>query len=149
MAQSLSRIYLHIIFSTKDRYPYLTDLKLRSEVHSYLGGIAKSLGCQPVIVGGVEDHVHLLLCFSRNIEVANLVRDLKRRSSVWLHDRGLEKFVWQNGYGVFSVSQSNVDDVETYIRNQEEHHRKVGFKEEYRAFVKKHAVQFNEHYLWD
>lgn len=68
---------------------------------------------------------------------------------MWLHDRGLEKFVWQNGYDVFSVSQSNVDDVETYIRNQEEHHRKVGFKEEYRAFVKKHAVQFNEHYLWD
>ena len=149
MAQSLSRIYLHIIFSTKERYPHLVERQLRREAHAYLGGIAKSLGCQPVIVGGVADHVHLLLCFSRTMEVANLVRDLKRRSSVWLHGRGLDKFTWQNGYGVFSVSQSNVEEVESYIRNQEEHHKKISFQEEYRIFLKKHTVQFDERYVWN
>ncbi|MFC4992203.1 IS200/IS605 family transposase [Rubritalea tangerina] len=149
MSQSLSRIYLHIIFSTKERFPHLTEDVLREETHAYLGGVAKSMGCQPVIVGGVADHVHLLLCFSRTMEVASLVRDLKRRSSVWLHDKGIDKFAWQNGYGVFSVALSNVGEVETYIRNQEEHHRKVGFQEEYGAFLKKHAVQYDERYVWD
>jgi hypothetical protein len=83
------------------------------------------------------------------MEVARLVRELKRRSSVWAHEKGMSKFAWQKSYGVFSVSQSNVDEVEAYIRDQEAHHRKLGFKEEYLIFLEKHAIQYDEQYLWD
>src|SRR4029079_7645923 len=134
MAQSLAKILLHLVFSTKERRPFLRDQPLREELHRYLGGILTNLECQPLIIGGVEDHVHLLFAHSRTATVADVVKELKRGSSVWLKTQSpeLSEFAWQNGYGVFSIGQSQIDDVRTYIAGQEEHHRKISFREEFR-----------------
>lgn len=109
------------------------------------------LECTPVEIGGVEDHVHILSLFPRTRTVAEVVKETKRVSTNWLLEQAeeLRGFHWQAGYGVFSVSQSNVDGVVDYIRRQEEHHRKQTFQDEYRAFLKKHAVEFDERYVWD
>lgn len=151
MPQSLSRIYLHIVFSTKDRQRYLQDRETRISLHSYIAGTMKQLDCVPVEIGGVEDHLHILCLFPRTKTVAEVVKETKRVSTNWLHEQSpsLKSFHWQAGYGVFSVSQSNVDEVIKYIRNQEEHHRKVTFQDEYRAFLRKYAVDFDEKYVWD
>ena len=151
MPQSLSRIYLHIIFSTKNRQPWLKGAELRNSLHAYMGATLKQLECVPVEIGGVEDHVHLLCLFPRTRSLADVVKEAKRVSTNWLQKQhvDLRAFHWQGGYGVFSVSQSSVDEVVQYVRNQEEHHRKVSFQEEYRAFLRKHAVEFDERYVWD
>lgn len=151
MPQSLARIYLHVIFSTKDRQRWLGDPELRKSLHGYLGATLKQLECMPVEIGGVEDHAHLLFLFPRTPSVADVVKETKRVSTKWLQGQAasLKSFHWQNGYGVFSVSQSSVDGVSDYIRRQEEHHRKVSFQDEYRAFLRKHAVEFDERYVWD
>jgi REP element-mobilizing transposase RayT len=132
MPQSLSAIYIHLVFSTKDRRPFLRDISIRNALHSYLGSISKQIECPPIIVGGVEDHVHLLARFGRTITQAEWVKELKRVSSLWLKERGREyaDFKWQGGYADFSVSQSNLNPVTQYIVGQEEHHRKVDFQEE-------------------
>jgi putative transposase len=111
MPQSLSSVYLHAVFSTKDRRPFLKDPAVRAECHAYLAGISKKLDCPPLLAGGVEDHVHLLARQSRTISQADWVKELKRASSLWIKGRhaGCEAFAWQAGYGVFSVSQSNVE----------------------------------------
>ncbi|MCX6879546.1 MAG: IS200/IS605 family transposase [Verrucomicrobia bacterium] len=129
MPQSLSSVYLHLVFSTKDRMPFLRDMALRGEVHSYLGGISKQLDCVPIIVGGVEDHIHLLARIGRGISQADWVKEIKRVSSTWIKTKSadLAKFSWQSGYGVFSVSQSNLEAVEQYIATQEEHHKSGHF----------------------
>ena len=151
MPQSLSRIYLHIVFSTKDRQPFLSDSQLRKSLHSFIAGTMKQLDCIPVEIGGVEDHVHILCLLPRTKTVAEVVKETKRVSTNWLKEQSLtfQNFHWQGGYGVFSVSQSNVNAVVEYISNQEEHHREVSFQEEYRAFLRKHAVDFDEIYVWD
>ena len=151
MPQSLSRIYLHIIFSTKNRERFLTDAELRMVLHAYLGATMKNLECVPVEIGGVEDHVHILCLFPRTQSVAGVVKETKRVSTNWLHEKSpdLRGFHWQNGYGVFSVSHSSVGEVVEYIRHQDEHHRKMTFQDEYRAFLRKHAVDFDERYVWD
>lgn len=124
---------------------------LRSEVHSYLGGVSKQLDCPPIIVGGVADHVHILARQSRTISQADWVKELKRVSSLWLKEReaSLAKFAWQSGYGAFSVSSSKLDSVKDYVANQEEHHRKISFQEEYRTFLRRHGVDWDEKYVWD
>lgn len=111
----------------------------------------KQLDCIPVEIGGVEDHVHILCLLPRTRSVAEVVKETKRVSTNWVqeHDPELMKFHWQSGYGVFSVSQSNVSGVIEYIRQQEDHHRRVTFQDEYRAFLRKHAVDFDERYVWD
>lgn len=151
MPQSLSAVYLHAVFSTKERRPFLCDAGLRGEVHSYLGGISKQLDCAPIIVGGVEDHVHVLARQSRTVTQADWVKELKRVSSLWIkqRDSSLHEFSWQSGYGVFSVSPSNVDTVTRYIADQEQRHRKTTFQDEYRAFLKRHGVAWDERYVWD
>ena len=151
MPQSLSRIYLHIVFSTKNRERLFHDRELRNALHSYIGATMKNLDCVPVEVGGVDDHVHILCLFPRTQSVADVVKETKRVSTLWLQEQAAEwkGFHWQSGYGVFSVSQSNVDGVIDYIRKQEEHHRKVTFQDEYRAFLRKHSVEFDERYVWD
>jgi putative transposase len=166
MAQSLAKILLHLVFSTKDRKPFLRDQPLRDELHRYLGGILTNLECQPLIVGGVEDHVHLLFAHPRTATVADVVKELKRGSTVWLKtkapaeeevgNRGgrwtgepLSEFAWQNGYGVFSVGQSQVEDVCAYIAGQEEHHRKISFQEEFRRLLQRYEIAFDERYVWD
>lgn len=151
MAQSLAKILLHLVFSTKERQPFLRDIVLREEVHRYLGGILAQLDCQPLIIGGVEDHVHLLYAHSRTTTIADVVKELKRGSSVWLKSKApsLAGFAWQGGYGVFSVGQSQVDDVRTYIGGQEEHHRKISFQDEFRRLLQRYEIAFDERYVWD
>ena len=151
MAQSLAKILLHLVFSTQERRPFLREAALREELHRYLGGILKNLDCQPLIVGGIEDHVHLLFAQSRTATVAEVVKELKRSSSVWLKTKspGLSDFAWQSGYGVFSIGQSQVEDVRAYIRGQEEHHRKVSFQEEFRRLLQHYEIAFDERYVWD
>src|ERR1019366_9777470 len=120
-------------------------------IHSYLGGVSKQLDCPPILVGGVEDHVHLLARFGRTLTQAEWVKELKRVSNLWLKERGRDyaDFEWQRGYADFSVSQSNLEQVKQYIAGQEEHHRKVGFQDELRALLRRHEIEWDEKYVWD
>jgi len=151
MPQSLSAVYGHLIFSTKERGPFFRDAAKRAELHAYLGGISKQLDCAPIMVGGVEDHVHLLGRIGRTITHAHWVKELKRVSSIWLKQQGpgYADFRWQAGYGLFSVSQSNLDQVREYIAKQEEHHRKLTFQDEFRLILQRHHVEWDEQYIWD
>jgi len=150
MAQSLSRILIHTVFSTKDRVPFLRDPGFREQMHSYLGGCAKSAGCPPIRIGGVDDHVHLLTTLSRTLAVAEFVKEIKRNSSLWA--KGKERggdFAWQAGYGCFSVSESLVSSVSRYVEKQEDHHRVMTFQEEYRELLRRHGEEWDERYVWD
>ncbi|HNW89644.1 MAG TPA: IS200/IS605 family transposase [Bacteroidales bacterium] len=150
MPQSLVRNYLHIIFSTKLRR-HLIDKNISSELHSYLGGICKNLECNPVMIGGHHDHVHILCTLSQKIALMTLLEKIKSNSSKWIKTKGksYKDFYWQSGYGAFSVNPSEVDVVIRYIENQEEHHRKKTFQEEYIAFLKKYDIEYDERYIWD
>src|SRR5690349_4110085 len=121
MPQSLSVVYIHLVFSTKERRPFLRDAALRQSTHAYLGGISKRLDCPPIAVGGVEDHVHFLARFGRTVTQADWVKELKRVSNEWLQKEGIPDFQWQAGYAGFSVSQSNLEQVQAYIARQVEH----------------------------
>ena len=151
MAQSLSRLWTHLIFSTKNRFPFLSDKTIRLDMHSYLAKMLREQDCETLIVNGVEDHVHALFALSRTRAIANVVKEIKRTSSGWLKQLSpkLSKFHWQGGYGAFSVSQSNLDEVIRYIENQEEHHKRVTFQDEYRAFLKAYGIAYDERYVWD
>jgi len=151
MPQSLSAVYIHLVFSTKDRRPFLRDSGLRQSLHSYLGSISKQLDCPPLTTGGVEDHIHMLAKFGRTITQAEWVKELKRVSSIWLKQQAADlcDFQWQGGYANFSVSQSNIEQVRHYIANQEEHHRKTSFQDELRSLLKKHDLEWDERYIWD
>ncbi len=151
MPQSLANILVHTIFSTKDRQPFLHDPDLREELHRYLSGILIQLSCPPLAVGGVADHVHLLFSLSRTCEPAQVVKELKRGSSIWLKTKAptLQEFAWQSGYGMFSIGFSQIETVRAYIAKQEEHHRAVSFQEEYRDFLRRYEIQYDERYVWD
>jgi putative transposase len=151
MPQSLAKILVHTVFSTKERRPFLRDRALRHELHHYLGGILTHLDCQPIIVRGVEDHVHLLGALSRTCEPAAMVKEVKRGSSLWLKTRGPEwqGFAWQNGYGIFSIGFSQIGSVRNYIAGQDEHHRKTSFQDEFRQLLQRHEIAFDERYVWD
>src|SRR5436189_2194700 len=125
MPQSLAKILVHTVFSTKERRPFLREPGLREELHRYLGGILNNLDCQPIIVGGVEDHVHLLSTLSRTCDPAEMVKEVKRGSSLWIktRDATMHDFAWQNGYGIFSIGFSQIESVRNYIADQENHHR--------------------------
>ena len=149
MPQSLARLLVHLIFSTKNRVPFLQTPELRSEVHAYLTSTLRGLDCEPVQVGGVADHVHLLFGLSRTISLADLVKNLETSSTKMMSENGHRDFSWQTGYGAFSVSESNKSSVVAYITDQELHHRKMTFQEEIRTLLKKHSVRFDERYIWD
>ena len=151
MPQSLAKILIHAIFSTKERRPLLSEPALRSEMHCYLGGVLKHLECEPIIIGGVEDHVHLLVRLSRTCSVADMVKELKRGSSLWIKEREsrLESFAWQSGYGAFSIGYSQVPVVRRYINHQEEHHRRYTFQDEFRRMLERYEVAYDERYVWD
>jgi putative transposase len=151
MPQSLARIWLHIVFSTKERRVYLQNEEIRDEMFRMLGYHATAAGCPPARVGGWTDHVHVLCGLSRTVTVAGLVEVLKRETSKWIKQRvtDLSTFHWQNGYGAFSVSQSNVDQVIEYIDRQPEHHRRMTFQEEFRAICARHSIEIDERYVWD
>ena len=151
MPQSLSAVYIHVVFSTKGRLPLLRNQTVREALHAYLGGISNRLDCPPAMVGGVEDHIHLLARLSRTVTQAEWVKELKRVSSLWLKEQGPEfaGFQWQGGYAVFSVSQSNLDAVTRYIAEQEEHHRRMSFQDEVRVLLKRHHLEYDERYVWE
>lgn len=151
MSQSLARIVVHVIYSTKGRVPFLKDAALREEVHRVLGGILNSIECPPIVIGGVEDHVHLLFVLGRTRDLASVVKEMKRGASIWLKEKqpDMAGFAWQGGYGAFSVSQSQIPAVRRYIENQEEHHKTMSFQDEFRGFLKRHGIDFDERYLWD
>ncbi len=151
MPQSLAKILVHTVFSTKERRPFLRDRLMREELHRYLGGILTNLECQPVIVGGVEDHVHLLSALSRTCDVATIVKEVKRGSSLWLKTKApdLQDFAWQSGYGIFSIGFSQLESVRHYIASQPEHHRKMSFQDEFRRLLRRYEIEFDERYVWD
>ncbi len=151
MPQSLAKVYLHLVFSTKHRTPFLQDQDLRSEVHAYLSGICRDVDAPALRIGGVEDHVHLLCYMSRTLTIADLVQVLKKESSKWLKTKGehLATFHWQVGYGAFSASPSHVDALCEYIAGQEAHHRGETFQDEYRRLLTKYDVEYDERYVWD
>jgi len=150
MPQSLSKVYLHLTFSTKDRVPTI-DESIQPKLFDYLGGICKGLECYPVRVGGTTDHVHILCTLSRKISQAKMVEEIKKESSKWIKTQGekYHNFYWQHGYGVFSVNPTETEVVVEYINNQREHHRTKTFQEEFRAFLTKYGVDYDERYIWD
>jgi len=150
MAQSLARILVHLIFSTKDRGAVLAQA-VRPDLRAYFVGILSKLDCPCLEVGCVTDHAHMLFALHRTRSAAEVVEEIKKASSKWLKTRGpaMRNFHWQNGYGAFSVSPSGEADVRAYILNQEEHHRRVTFQDEFRAFLHRHGVPFDERYVWD
>ena len=150
MAQSLSKVYVRLTFSTKNRAP-LIDKEIKPRLMEYLGGICKQLNCIPLQTGGTKDHVHILCLLSKNITQIKLVEEVKKSSSKWIKTiaPNYRSFYWQDGYGIFSVNPSEVEVVIDYIKNQEEHHRKRTFREEFLVFLKKYNVDYNEQYLWD
>ncbi len=150
MPQSLSRVLVHLIFSTKNRERALTP-EICEELHPYLAAVLSEDGCPSLQVGGIEDHVHLLFGLSRTRTVAQVVETVKTSSSKWIKTKGSDfaEFHWRSGYGAFSVSQSNAAAVIQYIQKQEEHHRKATFQEEYRRFLKMYQIPYDERYVWD
>ncbi len=150
MPQSLSRVLVHLVFSTKNREPVLTPA-IQSELHPYLAGTLDNIDCPSLQFGGVEDHVHLFFGLSRTRTMAEVVETVKTSSSKWIKTKGPEfnGFHWQSGYGVFSVSQSDADAVVAYIINQAQHHRKMTFQDEYRKLLERYKVTFDEKYVWD
>ena len=149
MPQSLGKILVHTVFSTKDRRPFLRDRQVRDELHHYFGGILANLDCQPIISGGTEDHVHILSALSRTCEAANMVKETKRVSTAWLKECGLGDFAWQTGYGIFSIGVSQIETVRRYIARQPEHHRKISFQDEFRKLLRRYEIAFDERYVWD
>ena len=148
MPQSLARVLFHVIFSTKHREALITPT-LRPELHAYLAGTLERIHCTPILAGGPDDHVHVLVGLGRTISIADMVEQLKTGSSKWAKGNGVAAFAWQSGYGVFSVSESKAPEVLRYIQGQEEHHRHRTFQEEYRDFLKRHGITFDERYIWD
>ena len=150
MPQSLVKNYIHITFSTKNRQPLIDD-EIKEELFSYLGGICKNLDCNPLIVGGHRNHVHILCLLSRKVALMKLIEEVKSHSSKWIKTKGLQykKFYWQNGYGSFSVNPAQTDRVKKYILNQDKHHKETTFKDEYRSFLNDYLVNYDERYVWD
>ncbi|KAA5542356.1 IS200/IS605 family transposase [Adhaeribacter rhizoryzae] len=150
MGQSLVKNYIHLVFSTKHREP-LIHPPVEAELHQYLGGICNNLECLLIKVGGYTDHIHILCLLSKKIALVKLVEEVKSHSSKWIKAKGEDyaNFYWQDGYGAFSINPSEVDAVATYISNQKEHHQNKTFQEEYRAFLRKYQVAYDERYVWD
>lgn len=150
MPQSLARLHIHLIFSTKNRDRVLFE-SVRPPLHAYMATVLQNLGCRAVIINSVDDHVHALFELSRTLAVSKAVEEIKKSSSKWLKSQSpdLGRFAWQAGYGAFAVSESNVGAVREYIAGQQEHHRRRSFQEEYRASLAKHQVAFDERYVWD
>lgn len=150
MGQSLVKNYIHIVFSTKHRAE-LIHPPVQDELYSYIGGICNEMECPPIKIGGYTDHVHILCMLSKKIALMKLLEEVKSHSSKWMKTKGsdLKNFYWQNGYGAFSVNPSDIDRVIAYIENQKEHHRKKTFQDEYKAFLKKYKIEYDERYVWD
>jgi REP element-mobilizing transposase RayT len=150
MPQSLSQVIIHIVFSTKDRRPLL-DPEIRPCIHAYLATVCRDSGCEAYRVGGTADHVHIAARLARTISQADLLEKIKKTSSAWIKTQGGQyaSFHWQVGYGDFSIGRSQLEELTRYIDNQEKHHRKQTFQEEYRNLLRKYHLDFDERYVWD
>lgn len=150
MSQSLANILVHIIFSTKARQP-LIQPDITQDLYQYMANIARSYNSQVHEIGGIEDHAHLLVSLPRTVTLCKLIEEIKKGSSKWIKTKDISyrNFSWQNGYGAFSIGQSNFEALKNYIQNQQEHHRKISFQDEYRSFLKKYSITFDEKYVWD
>jgi REP element-mobilizing transposase RayT len=144
-------MYLHIVFSTKNRAPFLQDPLIREHAHAYLVGVCRNLESPSIIVGGVADHVHILCRLGKTMSASELVRELKRESSKWLKEQSpdLASFYWQSGYGAFSISPAHVEPLRIYIANQEEHHKSEPYQDEFRRLLAKYEIEYDERYVWD
>lgn len=140
-------LYYHVVFSTKNREPWL-DPTVRIRTHEFLGGCVRTLGGVAEEVGGVADHIHMLMSLRATHRLCDVLRDVKQTSSQWFHEEiGRPLFAWQEGYGAFTVSASNRKRVLDYIRNQELHHRRASYEGEYRLLLERHGVEFDERFL--
>ena len=152
MPQSLAKVVVHLVFSTKNRTPWLKDAEQRNELYAYMATILRNNVDSPaMIINGVEDHVHILALLSRKFAIMTVVEETKTETSKWLKKQSLalSEFAWQAGYGVFSVSESKILEVKRYIEQQEEHHRKMSFQDEFRALCQRHGIELDERYAWD
>ena len=150
MAQSLSKVYLHITFSTKNRCP-LIDTGIEQELWAYIGGVCRALECPFIRTGGHNDHIHICCLLSKKMTQVKLIEEIKKESSKWIKTKGTHyrEFYWQGGYGVFSVNPFEIEKVVEYIDGQHEHHKKRTFQEELLAFLKKYGAEYDERYLWN
>lgn len=150
MPQSLSKVLLHIVFSTKNRQPWLTD-GVRSKMHAYLAGACRNQGSEAHRVGGTQDHIHIACTLPRTLTISKLLEEIKRSSSAWVkeQDSNCKEFSWQAGYGAFSLGQSQLGTLLNYIDNQLEHHRHSSFQEEFLDFLQKYGIDYDERYLWE
>ena len=150
MSQSHSLLYQHLVFSTKHRQPLLLEAD-RDRIHAYVGGVMRTMDSPTVAIGSIEDHIHILYRHSKRISVEDLLCELKSKTSEWMKSLGpaYAKFYWQSGYGVFSVSASQMDRTEAYVLDQRGRHKRRAFKEEYVGLLKKHKIEYDERYLWD
>lgn len=141
-------LHVHVVFSTKERYPFIDD-DWRDRLHGYLGGTIRGLGAVPLEIGGTADHVHMLIGLKPTHAIADVIREIKKASTTWIHDEiGRTKFRWQDGYGAFAVSKRDIESVRDYIRGQVEHHRTRTFQEEYLEFLKDYGIEYDERYVW-
>ena len=150
MSQSLSKVYVHITFSTKKRLN-LIDKNIETSLYEYLGGTCKGLECNPVRIGGHKNHVHVLCLLSKKITQMKLLEELKKQSSKWIKTKGYQysNFYWQDGYGIFSINPNETERIIAYINNQHEHHKQQSFEDEFRELLKKYLVDYDERYIWD
>jgi putative transposase len=150
MPQSLAKNLIHLVFSTKNREPVLSE-PVRGPLCLYASGVLRDLDSHVIAINAWRDDVHILLAVSKNHSLAQVVMEVKRATSKWIKTQGtgLAKFHWQSGYGAFSIGQSGVEEVKTYIANQAKHHRVKSFEEEFRSFLKRYQVEFDERYVWD
>ena len=142
------KVGVHLIFSTKNRQPWIAP-EIRGELHQFLGGILNAQESPVLRVGGTADHVHLFFRMGRKIAFCDLVEEVKKSSSKWMKGKGCADFYWQNGYGAFGPGETISEALIQYIDRQEEHHRRRGFQDEFRAFLRKHGVDYDERYVWD
>jgi putative transposase len=150
MANTYTALHYHFVFSTKNRHPWITP-DIEERIWEYLGGIARTNKMKPLRTGGIDDHIHILLGAPPTLAPSKIAQLIKGGSSAWIHDMftHLRDFAWQDGYGAFTVSKSLIPDVTEYIRIQREHHRVRSYKEEYRALLERHGIEFDERYIWD
>ncbi len=150
MGHSFVKVYLHIVFSTKNREPFIFPA-VENELYAYIGGICNSLECFPIKIGGYFDHVHIVCSLSKKIAIMKLLEVVKANSSKWFKtkDKLLENFYWQTGYGAWSVNPAEIEYLIRYIENQHAHHKRESFKEEFLKFLKKYGIDYDERYLWD
>jgi REP element-mobilizing transposase RayT len=150
MAKTFTQVYIQIVFSVKGRQN-LIQKSWREELYKYICGIVNEKEQKVYAIGGVADHIHILMSIKPNIAISDLVRDIKANSSKWINEKGyvLGKFQWQEGFGAFSYAQSQLDNVIAYINNQEQHHQKKTFKEEYTGLLQKFNVSYDDQYLFE